>query len=227
MTTTAPVPLPLTWATKLIERLHLLYGTRFSQAWEGIDKAQLAQAWAEELAGFTGEELATGLAACKARPWPPTLPEFIVLCRPPIQPEVAFHEAVQGLLARQRGERGAWSHPAIFHAAVAVGAHDMLHATYGQLQARWGRALADILARGSWEPIPDAHQALTAPRKTEAGDREAANALRAIGAGHVLKPGNRDPRDWARRILANPKGRTQAIVEMAKRALEQHQEVVA
>lgn len=96
MTTTAPTALPLPWATKLIECLHLLYGTRFSQAWEGIDKAQLAQAWAEELAGFTGEELATGLAACKSKPWPPTLPEFIVLCRPWLEPEAAFRAAVAG-----------------------------------------------------------------------------------------------------------------------------------
>lgn len=227
MTTNAPQVLPLTWATKLIERLHLLYGTRFSQAWEGIDKAQLAQAWAEELAGFTGEEIARGLQACRQRPFPPTLPEFLVLCRPPINPEVAFHEAVHCLGQRRRGERGDWTHPAIFHAAVAVGSHDMLHATYGQLRARWERALSDTLTRGTWDPIPDAQQALPAPRKTEAGDREAERAMHTLGAAGVIDQDGRDHKAWARKLLANPKGRAPAVVSMARRALEQSGEAVA
>lgn len=213
--------IPVAWAARVISRMKALYGAKFSDQWGALDPDEMAWAWAEELAGFTGDELAAGLAACKTRPWPPTLPEFIVLCRPPIQPEVAFHEAVQGLMARRRGERGTWSHPAIFHAAVAVGAHDMLNATYGQLRARWDRALNDAMARGAWEPVPDAQQALPAPAKTEAGDREAARAMEAIGASHVLEPGKRDPKGWAHKILANPKGKSPAVVAMARRALEE------
>src|SRR5690606_37294683 len=102
---------------------------------------------------------------------------------------------------------------------------DMLHANYGQLQARWSRALNDSLAKGTWDPIPDAQQALPAPARTEAGDREAARAMEAIGATNVLGGHKgRDPKAWAKKILANPKGRTPAVVDMARRALEQPQE---
>ncbi len=216
--------IPVAWAARIIARMKALYGAKFSDQWGALDPDEMAWAWAEELAGYSGEEIACGLQACRQRPFPPTLPEFLVLCRPPIDPQVAFHEAVHCLAQRHRGERGDWSHPAIFHAAVAVGAHDMLNATYGQLRTRWGRALSDQLARGTWDPIPDPQQALPAPRKTEASDREAERTLQAIGAANVLGNNGRDPKAWARKILADPKGRTPAVIAMAKRALEQQPE---
>ncbi|WP_368641745.1 hypothetical protein ABRZ08_13070 [Castellaniella ginsengisoli] len=224
--TTAPTPLPLTWATKLIERLHLLYGTRFSQAWEGIDKAQLAQAWAEELAGFTGDELAVGLAACKSRPWPPTLPEFIVLCRPWLDPETAFRIAVAGMQDRRSGKPGNWPHPALFWAAVEVGGYDMVLHSYQTLKSRWETAFSVHMGQGAWEDIPAPTPVLSGP-SSQPASREQIDASVQEMAATAANSKPRDPKAWARKILANPKGRTQAIVEMAKRALEQHQEVVA
>lgn len=215
-----PNALPSRWVARLISKLQIMYGAKFTQQWEGIDPALMQAEWAEELAGFTGEELATGLAACRERPFPPTLPEFMVLCRPPINPEVAFHEAAFCTAQRRRGERGDWSHPAIYHAAVKVGQHDILNCAYATLKARWNKALADELARGEWEPVPDAVQALPEPRKTVMSDAQAKQAMQKLGAADVLNKSGQDPRAWARKILANQKGRSPTVIRMAQEALE-------
>lgn len=212
--------LPTKWIARLMAKMQAMYGAKFTQQWQGIDPDILQNEWAEQLSGFTGDELAAGLAACRQRPFPPTLPEFMVLCRPPIKPEVAFHEAVYCLGQRRRGERGDWTHPAIFHAAVKVGQHDIMNAAYGHIRTRWDKALADELAKGDWDPIPDAHAALPEPRKTEMSDAEARKAMQRIGADKVLDKAGRDHKAWARKILENPKGRPLIAITMAKRALE-------
>lgn len=171
--------------------------------------------------GITPAEVKTGLSNCRRMfDWPPSLTEFLRACRPGLDPEVAFHEAVHCLGQRRRGERGDWTHPAIYHAAVRIGAHDMLHASYSQIKARWGKALEDELARRDLAPIPDAAVALPEPRKTELSDAEAKRAMEWLGAGDVLNKSGRDHKAWARGILAVPKGRSPAVVAMARRALE-------
>lgn len=222
MTATAPAALPLTWATKLIERLHLLYGTRFSQAWEGIDKAQLAVAWAEELAGFSGEELAVGLQACKVKPWPPTLPEFIVLCRPWLEAQAAYRVAVAGMQARRGGQLGQWPHPAIYWAAVEIGGHDMLNQSWQTLRSQWETAYSVQLGFGHWDEIPAPPPALPAPGGATVSRDQVDAGIRTMAAHAIEKP--RDPKEWARKILANPKGRTATVVSVARRALEQRLE---
>ncbi len=210
-------PLPAAWVAKLIAKMQVMYGAKFTQQWAGIPPEVLQSEWAEELAGFTGAELARGLAACRERTFPPTLPEFMVLCRPPLDADVAFHEAVRGLNARKAGERGEWSHPAIFHAALEVGQFDILNSTYGALKARWGRSLSDQMANGQWEPVPDVSPALPAPPPASREDAE--KAMRQMGAGEVLKQ-TKDHKAWARKILASPRGRPLVAIQMAQRALE-------
>lgn len=217
----APDALPSAWVSRLLKKMQALYGAKFTQQWEGLDPLEIQQAWGEELAGFTGSELSRGLDACKQRPWPPTLPEFMTLCRPPILPEAAFHEAVRGLTARSRGERGAWSHVAIYHAAVNAGSHDVLSCTYAAIKSRWERALQDQLAKTEWPPVPDAHVALAAPKRTEASEAEAAAAMKSIGAAGVLDRKSGDMKNWARKIIANPKGRPLLVVSMAQQALRE------
>lgn len=216
-----PPALSPKWTAHLMSKLKMMYGSKFSQQWQGIDPNMLQNEWAEQLAGFTGDELARGLAACRERPFPPTLPEFMVLCRPPIRPEVAFHEAVHCLGQRRRGERGDWTHPAIFHAAVKVGQHDVMNASYSQIRTRWDKTLSDELAKGDWDPIPEAHVALPEPKKTEMTDAEARKAMQRIGADKVLDQTGRDHKSWARKILEDPKGRPLIAITMAKRALEE------
>lgn len=206
-------PLPTHWTEKLIQKMHILYGAKFAQQWESVPRETMVQAWAEELAGFTGEELATGLAACKQKTFPPTLPEFMKLCRPWMDPEVAFHEAVTGMQDRAKGEKGNWSHPAIFYAATTIGAYDLLNNGYQVLKTRWTNALEFQLKQQNWKPIPEPMPALPAPVE-KADQNIQAQAMGAIA--HV----RRDPRAWARKILDNQKGKSPAVIAMAQRALE-------
>src|SRR5690606_706134 len=218
-------PFPVPWAVKLVDRLHALYGAQFLRQWEGIDKRALALAWAEDLAGYTGDEIARGLAACKAKPFPPTLPEFLLLCRPTLNAEAAYHEAVAGMVARNSGERGEWSHPGIYWAAVRVTSHDLLSMGWQAIRARWEAAYRDVMSKGKWDPVPDPAPARPAPGQTHLSreqQRQAVAHVRSVAAGtNPAQAGQkREPKAWARRILANPAGKTPAVIAAAQRALE-------
>ena len=79
----SPSALPEKWIDKLFERLEALYGARFHDAWRGVDLANVKRTWAEKLADFASmpDCLKSALDACDEKPWPPTLPEFLALCR--------------------------------------------------------------------------------------------------------------------------------------------------
>lgn len=51
--------------------------------WRGIDPAQLKAVWAEKLGGFSDrpEIIKHALDSLDDKPWPPTLPEFVEICR--------------------------------------------------------------------------------------------------------------------------------------------------
>lgn len=210
-------PIPETWAARVIERLHLLYGSKFMQQWDGIDKATMVRAWAEQLAGFAGDDVSAGLAACGNRPFAPTLPEFKRLCRPWLEPEVAFRMAVTGMQSRRAGEIGAWPHPAVYWAAVEIGNHDMLNQSWQTLKSRWEAAYSIQLARQSWDEIQAPAAALPAPGRATATKEQADAGIKAMAAAAIEKP--RDPKAWAKKILANPKAYASIAVTMAKRAL--------
>lgn len=59
-----------------------IYGHRWVSSYGDDPRSMTGDTWAAGLAGLTGEQLARGLEACIAtsEPWPPTLPEFRVLC---------------------------------------------------------------------------------------------------------------------------------------------------
>jgi len=216
-------PLPPKWAAALIERMQALYGAQFSRQWESIKPERLPQIWAEELAGFSGQEIAAGLAACKTRQWPPTLPEFMALCRPWLDAEVAFREAVAGMSARRKGELGIWSHPAVYWTAVRVGTHDLLACGWQTMRTRWEAAFNETLAEGRWYPVPAPAQQLPAPGAAtftrDEADRLAAKVRQMTGETATPAAGVKDHKAWARRILDNPKGRTPTVVNMARQAL--------
>lgn len=178
----APSVLPFPWVKRIFQRLGAMYGERFHKQWGDIPGEEVVQVWAEELAGFTAEEIATGLNACKLREWPPTLPEFLRLCRPWMASELAYYEAVKGMVERNRGEVGKWSHPAIYWAAVGIGAQTLLSSTYGSIKAVWDKAFGEEMAKGEWAAIPQPAPALPAPGQTQATKEEAAAALQQIMA---------------------------------------------
>lgn len=80
-----------------------MYGTKFSDHWEGADFAQVKATWAEALAGLTRAEIVSGIQGLvtSGKPFPPTLPEFYGLCRPRIDvPPVNDHPGLDGMAAR-------------------------------------------------------------------------------------------------------------------------------
>lgn len=74
---------PERWIEELFDRMAAMYGAKFADQWRGIDPAKVRAMWAEKLAGFADKPQAikSALDALDERPFPPTLPEFLQLCR--------------------------------------------------------------------------------------------------------------------------------------------------
>lgn len=173
---------PLSWIEKLFERLSAYYGARFADMWRGCDLEGVKQVWAAELGDCTRDEIARGVAACRTRDWPPTLPEFLKLCRPAIDYERAFIEAVEQMRRRERGE-DAWSTPAVFWAAVKLGG-DLRANPYPAIRCRWQSALDDAIAgiRSGALPgeIPPRREALPPPGQTSVPPEVARQRIAAM-----------------------------------------------
>ena len=105
--------------------------------------------------GVQQRRAAAGIAGCRSRDWPPTLPEFMKLCRPPIDHQAALLEAIEQMAWRESG-RDRWSHPAIYWAAVKIGAYDLGRKTLGSDAEWWRKAFGDQMALGQWPEIPGA-----------------------------------------------------------------------
>lgn len=126
-----------------------------------------AEVWAEAFSeeGITFDEVMDGIRACrKSHQYPPTLPEFLQLCRIPIDYDKAFFEAVIQMGIRRRpsvklvdGEvvqefgKDVWSNPAIYWAAVAMGKD--LDLVYRDVRSRWHYEL-DRAIKGEKKPVP-------------------------------------------------------------------------
>ena len=174
-----------------------MYGARFADLWRGCDLESVKAVWAEGLSTMTSEEIRRGINACTSRPFAPTLPEFLALCRQPIDPETAFREACEQMARRESGA-DKWSHPAIFWAAATIGAFDLRNGAWSGLGKRWSAILAAELAKGEWAEIPARREALPAPGKSSVPPEEAreriAKAARSVMPGDPEKHGM----DWAR-----------------------------
>lgn len=88
-------PLQGAWVDRIFDRMQGMYGSLWVDRWRsgeiveqggrefdrGLMLAKVT--WAEELAGFADqpERLSQALAACRSLRLPPTLPEFLALCR--------------------------------------------------------------------------------------------------------------------------------------------------
>ncbi|MBN9401335.1 MAG: hypothetical protein J0I30_00720 [Burkholderiales bacterium] len=207
----------------VVSELRLMYGSKFAQQWESLTPRKLRDFWDQKLVGLTEPEVRQALVAClTTREWPPTLPEFLRLCRPWLDPEIAFQAAVAGMTARGKGNVGAWPHPAIYWAAVELRA-DLLSQGWQALRGRWEAAYRAQLARASWEPIPAPTEALPAPGGTVTTPEEGVQQAQDL-ADRMAKGPCGDQRAWAKAILdeqARKGGRrySQAVLDMARRAL--------
>lgn len=163
------------------------------------------ESWAEafEEDGVTPNDVKAGLKACRTKyDWPPSCAEFIKACKPSLDPMVAYYEAVNGVHARDRGEMGNWSHPAIYWAATKM-AFDLKSLTFSAMKDRWNKALHDEMEKGAWAAIPQAMKALPEPGKSQLSRDKAKQMLEELGAAGVLNvdPSKTDHKRWAKRIL--------------------------
>lgn len=207
---------PQSWVDNLFARMSALYGSKFADLWRSTDLQQVRRTWGLELAGLSNDELRAGVAALRNRPFPPTLPELIALCRPPLNYDAALYEAAQQLRLRADG-KDQWSNPALYWAALKVGEFDMLNLAHGMLIKRFSAALDEVL-RGQVHPVPPCAVSLPAPGQARASAERVRAAMASVKA--LRKPvGNRE---WAHRILAREK-RGEKInitaLEMARRAV--------
>lgn len=163
--------MPTAWIERVFDRFSAFYGSKFADLWCGCDTDGVKRAWAEALAGYSSEEIKHGLEACLSRIFPPTLPEFLMLCRQPIDLEAAFYEACEQLLQRETG-KDKWTHPAIYWAAVTIGYFDMRNATWGGIKVRWTAVLKAELDKREWPEIPPPREALPAPGKSSVSQEE-------------------------------------------------------
>lgn len=190
--------IPLGWIEKLFEEMLMIFGDKFKKQWAGIDPQKMKLFWAKKMYGLTNAEMKQGVDAMRKLKWPPTLNEFIELCKPSLDFTVAYYEAVNGMEARRKGEKGEWSHPAIFWAAAKM-THDLLNQSYSSIRPRWEKELFSQLEKNVWPEVPAVHEALPAPGRTETDREKAKRELEKINASGILKkqPGLA----WARKIL--------------------------
>jgi len=169
---------------ELFERLAAILGSGMANVYASADPQRVREEWAQALAGFTADEVKRGLAACRTRKFAPALGEFLHLCRPALDPEVAWIEAERGMAAQGSGQRFEWSHPAVYWAAREL-QHELRSATFAQCRKRWDWQLAREWEKGAWADPPDPTQvALPAPKPaptvTPEQVAEARARLRAI-----------------------------------------------
>lgn len=71
------------WIEKLFQKFEDFYGAKWAAQYGAFPRERVKRTWAEELAGFAdkGDAIAQAFNAQKSSPFPPTLPEFLALCR--------------------------------------------------------------------------------------------------------------------------------------------------
>lgn len=153
--------------------------------WKGTDPAVVKDTWAKSLAGFSVREVRQGLVACREKPWPPTLPEFLLLCRPKPDYEALFHEA-QKQSGQIRYGADVWESPLLFWAAYRMGTWDMVNLPYEKAKMRWIKIVDELLPHAdTLAPVPvrERSQALAyVPRQvTEAGKSSIAACKSILG----------------------------------------------
>lgn len=165
---------------------------------QAISNWRLSWAEAFEMAGIKPADIKTGLTACQTKfDWPPSCAEFVKACKPQVDFVVAYYEAVNGVKARESGQVGEWSHPAIFWASSGL-AFDLKNQAYSQIKDRWEAALKAQLEREWWDEIPAPLAALPAPGKTITNPEQAGKMIEKIE--QAFKP-KTDHKAWAKKIM--------------------------
>lgn len=136
-----------------------MFGADFARKWECADKSVMKQVWAHGLNGYMISEIEFGLESIGK--YPPSLAEFKLLCRPALDLERAYLEAVEQMQLRKDG-RDKWSSPVIYWAAASMG-NDLQNHPYQSLEKRWAKAVSETRDKIRKGLLPD-----QVPRRLEA-----------------------------------------------------------
>lgn len=200
--------LPMPWVERIFQRMHGRFGNAFTEKFrvgrldadgEDIGVLNAKAVWAEELAGYTPDELKRALAHRYA--FPPSLDEFQRAARPTLDLQALLHLAIREMGNRRNRLPEHWPDCRTFWAAQRLGM-DLLTWDVPKLQKRWELAWVEAAADAS-KPIPAATDinALPAPGKTTLSREEAQKLSGAIGL--KLSVGGRSHEAQARRNLQN------------------------
>lgn len=132
---------------QVFARLYGQLGAKVGELFKGVPPEMVKSEWALGLEDCRPEEIERGLAAVRGRPFAPVLGEFLRLCRPALDAETAWLEAVEGLRERLAGRTGSWSHPAIYRAAHVL-SFELRTSAYAAQRKRWEWVLQRELAKG-------------------------------------------------------------------------------
>ncbi|WP_148716859.1 replication protein P [Chitinolyticbacter meiyuanensis] len=135
----------------------------FSGQWRSrFPDEQAVENWCREWAAGLHDEMVTfamvknGLEQLRRQMgdevYPPTLPEFVAMCKGLPDMESAFMEA-QLQAGAMNFDEDVWSHPAIYWAAVDFGMQALRLTTWKASKARWVRLLSARLS-GVCSPVP-------------------------------------------------------------------------
>ena len=91
--------------TAIFKRMLILYGSRFSDMWAGVDPVAMRCAWAEALGNLDNESIKVALAACANRPYAPNLPEFIALCSDAMNRKGTYRAIEQPRIDREAAKK--------------------------------------------------------------------------------------------------------------------------
>jgi len=81
---------PVSLVDRLFARFATLYGAqKMATTWASVDRAEVNQVWGEALSRFPMQAIGDAVRALSEAPgdWPPTLPQFVTLCKSYNRPE--------------------------------------------------------------------------------------------------------------------------------------------
>lgn len=177
---------------------------------------EIVDLFVSSIKGYRKAELMRGLSRLDEYPeWPPNIKQYLLLCRPKPDHAKAYKEAIDGMVARGRGEIGRWSHPAIFWAASPM-RFELQSKKWEDIKEDWKAALDIQMEMGQWEAIPKPDlQIGMSPSPNNKQNCE--QLMRDLGIGQMFKR-KTDELAWAHDVLKNPNA-TATMIRMAKDAL--------
>lgn len=142
--------LPKHWIEALFKKFLLRYGHLWTDRYANlaVTPQEIEDEWATELGGFSPEEIKRGLEACRTSKFPPTLPEFISLCRPAASVRPSADEAwAIAIKAKDESETVVWTEDMaqawglckpVLDAGDEVGARMAFRASYERISGLGG-----------------------------------------------------------------------------------------